>query len=203
MGKRRQAEKMGDMAKVVLAHFGHLTPAQITIEDCRAYIAARRAQGRKDGTIRSELGGLKISLAWAQKAHLIERMPRMELPPVPLPRERYLTRAEVAALLDSAGDPHIRLAMLLMLTTAGRIGALLELTWDRVDLRRRVIKLATNDIGPRKGRATVPINDTLMAVLQEAQAAALSNYVIEYGGKRVGSIKTGFNAAVRRARIVV
>lgn len=88
-----------------------------------------------------------------------------------------------------------------MVATAGRIGALLELTWDRVDLDRRLIKLATNDIGPRMGRATVPINDTLMAALQAAQGAALSRYMIEWGGRKAESVKTEFNAAAKRAWI--
>lgn len=68
-------------------------------------------------------------------------------------------------------------------------------------MSRRIIKLATNDIGPRKGRATVPINDTLLAALIEAQAASLSRFVVEWAGGRIGSIKTGFNAAVRRAKL--
>lgn len=201
LGQRRQAQKMADMEKAVLPAFGHLTPDQITIADCRSYIAQRREKGRKDGTIRSEMGGVKMALSWAHKARLIARVPAIELPPVPQPRERYLDRTEIAALIDGAGDPHIRLAMLLMLTTAGRVGAVLELTWDRVDMQRRLIRLATSDIGPRKGRATVPINDTLMAALKAAQPGALSDYVVEYAGGKVGSIKTGFNAAVRRAGI--
>ncbi len=128
-------------------------------------------------------------------------MPQIELPKTPPPRDRYLTRDEARRLLDGAQDPHIKLAILLALTTAGRIGALLELTWDRVDMQRRMIRLATNDIGPKKGRATVPINDTLMAALQTARLAAVSPYVVEWGGRKVGSIKTGFNAAVKRAGI--
>jgi hypothetical protein len=91
--------------------------------------------------------------------------------------------------------------MLLMLTTAGRIGALLELTWNRVDLDRRIIRLAANDTGPRKGRATIPINDTLNVALTFAREGALSDFVIEWGGRQVGSIKTGFNAAVVRSGI--
>lgn len=201
LGQRRQAHKMRDMEKAVLPAFGHLTSAQLTIADCRAYIAERRGSGRKDGTIRSEMGAVRMALSWAHRSGLIDRVPRMELPPVPLPRERYLDRDEVAALLDAARDPHVRLAMLLMLTTAGRVGAVLELTWDRVDLDRRMIRLATGDIGPRKGRATVPINDTLMAALQAARPGALSRHVVEYAGGKVGSIKTGFRAAVKRAGI--
>lgn len=201
MSGRRQAAKLAQTGKNVLPEFGHLAATQITKDDCRAYADQRRSQGRKDATIRTELGCLRAALLWAHKADLIHKAPYIERPPAPPPRDRHLSRSEVSALLASAIDPHIRLAMLLMLTTAGRSGAILELTWDRVDLDRRIIKLATNDIGPKKGRATVPINDTLMAALQEAQRAALSRYVVEWGGRRVKSIKTGFNAAVKRAGI--
>ncbi|WP_406646956.1 tyrosine-type recombinase/integrase [Aliisedimentitalea scapharcae] len=201
MGQRRQARKLDQTGKNVLPVFGHLAASQITKDDCRSYVETRRADGRKDSTIRTELGCLRSSLLWAHAAELIRKAPAIEMPPAPPPRERYLTRSEVNALMASAIDPHIRLAILLMLTTAGRSGAILELTWDRVDLDRRIIKLSKNDIGPRKGRATVPINDSLMAALQDARNAALSNYVVEWGGGQVKSIKTGFNAAVKRAEI--
>ena len=201
MGTRRQAGKLVDAGRNVLPVLGHLAAIQITPEDCRRYIAQRRKHGRKDATIRTELSCLRTALSWAHKNRLIPVQPHTELPPTPPPRERYLNRDEVEALLEAAGEPHIRLAMLLMLTTAARVGALLELTWDRVDLERRVIKLATNDIGPKKGRATVPINDTLVTALTSAREAALSPFVIEWAGRQVGSIKTGFNAARERAGI--
>lgn len=198
---RRQADKMRQVGKNVLPDFGHLSPAQITTDDCRAFIAKRMAMGRKPGTIRTELNSLRIALSWGVKAKLITTAPALELPSASPPRERYLTRAEAQALIGAAVDPHIRLAMLLMLTTAARIGALLELQWRQVDMEQRLIRLAAEDIGPRKGRATVPINDTLHAALTDAQAAAISPFVIEYAGRQVGSIKTGFNAAVTRAGI--
>ncbi|WP_237331850.1 tyrosine-type recombinase/integrase [Yoonia vestfoldensis] len=201
MGERRQAAKLAQTGRNVLPELGHMTAEHISSDDCRAYIAKRRAAGRMDGTIRTELGCLRSALIWAQRQQLINRGPRIEMPQTPPPRERYLSRREVSALIEAAIEPHIRLAILLMLTTAGRSGALFELTWNRVDLERRVIKLSSSDIGPRKGRATVPINDTLVAALQTARQAALSDYVIEWGGRRVRSIKTGFNAAVLRAGI--
>lgn len=198
---RRQEIKLRDAGKHILPAMGHLRPEQLTTDDCDAYIAERRGLGRKDGTIRTELGCLRSALSWARKSRLITDAPHIKMPPVPQPRDRYLSRAEVRKLLDAAQEHHIKLAILLMLTTAARIGAILELTWDRVDLDQRIIKLASYDIGPRKGRATVPINDTLIAALQTAREGARSRYVIEWGGGKVGSIKTGFRAAVARAGI--
>ena len=76
---------------------------------------------------------------------------------------------------------------------------LLELTWDRVDIELGQIILRTDFTGPRKGRAVVPINNRARAALQDARAAALSPYVIEWAGKPVKSIKRGFTRAVKNA----
>lgn len=83
----------------------------------------------------------------------------------PTPKERYLTKAEVASLIDNASAPHIGLAIHLLFAAAGRVGAILNLTWNRVDMDRAVINLRI----PRKGRAIVPINRGLMAALQTAK----------------------------------
>lgn len=120
---------------------------------------------------------------------------------IPAPRDRYPTHAEIDRLLAVDGDPHIRLAILLMLTTAARIGAVLDLKWDRVDMLRAQINLRPESAITRKGQAVVPINATLRAALTVAKEAALSDFVVEYGGKQVGSIKTGFRAACGRAKL--
>jgi integrase len=86
-----------------------------------------------------------------------------------------------------------------MLSTAARMGAVLDLTWDRVDLERRQIDLRLEATGPRKGRAVVPINDTLQAAMSSAKQAALSDYVIEWAGEPVKSIRRGFDRAVVNA----
>ena len=85
------------------------------------------------------------------------------------------------------------------MTTGARMGALLGLTWDRVDFDGRTIDL--HDPGrPRthKGRPTVPMNRTAAVALSEARAGALTPYVIEWNGKPVKSIKHSLAAAGRR-----
>lgn len=196
---RSIAESMRHTGKSVLPFFGHLRPDQITVEDCRAYAEERRAAGRQDGTIWTQLGHLRNALSWAHKRGLIRRAPYIERPAQPAPKERYLTRGEIDRLLAADCAPHIRLSIILLLTTACRVGALLDLTWDRVDMERGQIALRTDFSGPRKGRATVPINDTARAALAQAREAALSPFVIEWGGKQVKSIKRGFAAAVKDA----
>lgn len=196
---RPVAQTMASTGKAILAHFGALRPDQITTDHCRAYRKARVKAGKKLGTVWTELGHLRTALQWAVKARLIDHAPAIERPPKPAPKDRYLTHAEIARLLDAATEPHIRLAILLMLSTCARVTAALELTWARVDLDRGLIDLRLDATGPRKGRSVVPMNAGLRAALVTAREAALSDHVIEWAGEPVASIRTGFASTCARA----
>lgn len=199
---RRVAEAMPHEWKVVGPHFGHLRPDQVTDETCRAHTAKRRTAGKHDGTIWTELGRLRTVFVWAAGKRMIPHAPAVERPPKPAPKGRYLTRAEIDRLLAADCAHHVRLAILLMLGTAARVRAVLELKWERVNLDREIIDLRTDVIGPRKGRAVVPMNAMLRAALSEARNSALSDHVIEWNGEPVRSIRTGFDNATRGAGLV-
>jgi integrase len=174
--------------------FGHLRPDQITPALCRSYAAARARDGVGMGTVHTELTFLRAALNW----HAAGAGHGVELPAKPAPNSRHLTRAEYARLLGACVTPHVRLFVVLALATAGRMGAILDLTWDRVDLDAGMVRLAA---GPqtRKGRATVPLTDSARRELVAAYAARTSPYVIEYGGKQVGKIRKAFERAAEAA----
>lgn len=182
--------------KALEPFFGDLEGEAVSVADCRTYTESRRLAGKKDGSIHTELGHLRSVLVWAQKQRLIAHAPHIERPTKPEPKDGYLTRQEVGMLMEKANVPHVRLAILLMISTGARSAAALQLTWDRVDFDRRMIQLRNPfDRTRRKGRATVPINDTLLLALQEAKEGALTPYVIEWAGKPVLSIKKGIKTA--------
>lgn len=132
---------------------------------------------------------------------MIERAPHIWRPAKPMPKERFLTHAEISNLIAACGSPHIRLAVVLLLGTAGRVGAILDLQWERVDFERGSINLRLADSTTRKGRAIVPMNGMTRAALQTARDAALTDYVVEYAGDRVKSIRKGFQNACDRAKL--
>lgn len=171
----------------------------IEIDHSREYQKVRRESGIRDGTIWTELGHLRTVLRWAVKRRLIDHAPDIERPAKPAPKDRWLTHAEIDQLFATPMAPHVRLAILLMLSTAARPTAALELTWDRVDFESGHIDLRLDAVGPRKGRAVVPMNAGLRAALLQARKGALTEHVIEWNGAAVASIKTGFNAAMRAA----
>lgn len=199
---KRVAAAMGSEWPTIGAYFGHLTPEQVTIEACRVYIRAQRKAKRKDGTIWTEMGHLRTVLVWAVKRQITKFAPDVERPQKPAPKGRFLENDEIVKLLEVDCPHHINVAIRLMLGTAGRVGAVLELTWDRVDFDRRQIDLRLDAIGPRKGRAVVPMNDGLRTALAHAKSVSQSDYVVEWAGKRVGNIKTGFYRAVKKAGLV-
>lgn len=192
-GRARSHEAMRYAWAALKPMFGHLRPDQIDRSLCRRYAAKRRDAGRSDGTIIKELSFLRAALKWAKKPGAA-----FEMPSAPPPRERHLTRGEYERLFSACTLPHIRLFVVLALATAGRASAILELTWDRVDFERREIRLSKGE-GRRKGRATVRMTDRARAALSEAQKAATCDYVIEWAGLPVKSVKRAFREAVTKA----
>jgi integrase len=182
--------------KALEPYFGEIEGEAVSVADCRAYTAARRKAGKAQGSIHTELGHLRSVLVWAQKQRLIAHAPHIERPAKPDPKEGYLTRPEVSKLIEAASTPHVKLAIMLLITTGARVGAALQLTWDRVDFARRMIQLTNPfDKTNRKRRATVPINDSLLAALKDAHEGSLTPYVIEWAGGAVKSVKKGISTA--------
>lgn len=199
LGEKTTAKTMTYTWKAIQPHFGALRPDQITVEDCRAYRKTRKDDGKAVGTAHTELGHLRSALRWAHKGGMIARVPHIELPPKPDSNVRPLSDADIRALIDGCLAPHIRLAVILLLATGARVSAVLDLTWDRVDFDRGIINLRLPDGVTRKGRAVVPMNRMARAALTAAHEARLTDFVVEWGGKRVKSIRKGYSAALERA----
>jgi integrase len=190
--------RMKSLWKQLEPHFGYKRGKAITKADCRAYTEHRRRIGRTNSTIRTELEALRACLRW----HYGDEAPEITAPPPSKPRDRYLTKAERDALLEKIETPHVRLFVILALTTGARMSAILDLTWDRVNFTHGTIDLnpAGRDI-TNKRRTVVPMNSRARAALEEAQKGALTDHVIEYGGKPVASVKRAIAAAARRAGV--
>jgi len=200
LGEKPAAVTMGHEWKALRPHFGDRSADALTELDCDRYIAARRALGRSDGTIWTEMGHLRSALRWAERKNLIAKAPSIKRPERPPPRDKRMTREQIRTFIDSCDKPHVKLFVRLAVATAARMGALLDLTWDRVDLgERRILLHNPERQRTNKGRSTVPINDTLFKALTEAHRGATSRWVIEWGGERVKSVKKGLTGAGRRS----
>lgn len=178
--------------------FGERIGYDITKEDCRSYADLRGRQGAASGTIRIELEFLRacLNLKYGRgNTHVWT-------PAQSRPRDRYLTRDELDRLLAHVGTPHVRLFVVLAVTTGARMSAILELTWDQIDFKHRVINFnASGREQTNKRRPEVPINGRAYAALEEAARGALTTHVIEWDGKPVRSIKKAIREASRRSGV--
>jgi integrase len=191
-------DRFESLWKALSPHFGHRLGSAVTRQDCKDYHAARKREGKSPSTIRTELEFLRACL----RQRYGKDTPQLWMPPASKPRERFLTREEAQTLLDSIEAPHVRLFVTLAIATGARMSALLDLTWDRVDLEH-----ATADLNPsgrettNKRRTIVKLNSRALAALAEAKEAALTDHVIEYAGEPVKSIKKAIRAAAKRSGV--
>jgi integrase len=195
----------GRIAYAVLAltdFFEGNSVADVTPQACGRYVERR---GRSVGTARRELGVLRAAINYAHRAGRITRQVAVELPERPEPRDRWLTRIEVARLLKASCTPQGRLYMplfiLLGVYTGRRKEAILSLRWPQVSLQTKTINFEIS--GRRrtnKRRGVVPIPPRLLPHLKRAwKRGSEMGYVLHIDGKRIGDIKKGFAAACQRA----
>lgn len=180
--------------KALTKLLGHLRPEHLVEDTIREFAKTRAAS---NGTILRDIGVLRAALAHTLKA---DQRPTIANPvPTPKGRERWLTRAEAEALIKACLAPHLRLFVILAIHTGARSGALLELKWSQVDFAKGLVNLG--DGHGNKRRAIVPINAVLRRALEAAKEMSCSDFVVEYAGRQVKTIKNGFEAACGRAKL--
>ena len=178
--------------------FGDRMGTDITKDDCRAYAKLRQRFGAAAGTIATELQYLRacLNLRYGRGHN------RVWIPTGSPPRDRYLTREELEKLLEHVGTAHVRLFIILAITTGARMSALLDLRWDQVDFKHRTINFnQTGREQTNKRRPEVPLNARAYEALQEAARGALTDWVIEWDGKPVKSIKKAIRMAATRSGV--
>ncbi len=156
-----------------------------------------------DGTIQRELSVLQAAIRDAEKADKSAWFPSGVVPafkmPVRMsePRQVWLTKGQAVALHDAAHLPHVRLFILIALTTAARGSAILSLEWRDVDFVRGIVDFGRVD--HKKRRPIVRMIPQLREALAAAQAVACSPFVIEHDGRGIGDIRRGFTRAAEAA----
>lgn len=193
----RSPKSMAGSAAAIDKKLGNLLPDHLTPAVIKRFALERDASA---GTILRDIGVLRAALKWAEDNRLIERKPVIHNPvKAPKPRERWLTREEAKKLIAGCREPHIKLFVILGLMTVPRMGALLEAKWKQIDWRRKIIDYGEGH--GNKRRAIVPLNKNALAALKAAKELACSDYIVEFRGEKIKTVKNGFKAACRRAGI--
>lgn len=171
------------------------------------YAWSRQRSEIRRATIYHELNILRTGMNWAFKNGLITKF-SVWLPRRAEPRSTRMTFEQLIRLLEECKLPHLRLFVIIAISTGARKSAILELEWERVDMEKRQIDFRVDrdqdDIlnsGGKKGRSTVDMGEMAFQALALALRWRTCRHVIEYNGRPVKDVHTGLKAAMKRAGV--
>jgi integrase len=212
-------------ALTLLDFWGDKHLSDVTEHTCRAYTASRVGQPWKSGksrcarrvteaAARRELEDLRAAIRYHHDQRLCTELMKVWLPVKPMPRERWLTRSEAAAMLWAlwrARDPltgeyrrrHIARFFLVGLYTGTRAGAVCgaamrpTIGHGYVDLEAgRFYRQPPGKRQTNKRQPTAPLPPRLLAHLRRwARCGASRRFVVEYRDRPVKSVRTGWESA--------
>ncbi len=121
------------------------------------------------GTVNHDLALLKSMFSFALGEEWIEKSPacKVRLDYASDARDRVLEPEEFS-LIQAHANPKVRDISLIAYETAMRQGEILNLTWDKVDLKAGFIRLKAGDTKTNENRI-IPLTSKVQAVLRERQ----------------------------------
>jgi integrase len=198
---RKTAVQISYQIGSLLKWWGTKRAAEITARNCRAYAATKTAPAASHD--------LKILRAacnhWSREYAVLTPPPVVWRPQEGRPRERWLTRRELAALLRAARHvQHLRRFICLSYYTGSRPGVILRLQWDQIDISKGVMaRIRPEEAADAKKRApVVRLGKRILSHLRRwhrLDCGSGVKYLCHYEGRRVedphGSWKRATEAA--------
>ena len=154
------------------------------------YRKKRKAEGVGFITTNRELSFLRklLNVAADQEPPLIESVPRFKLPnETSRARSGTIDPEQFAAILSHMKRPAKRYTIALY-ETAMRLNEPMKLTWNKIDLKAGLIRLAPEDVKEKYPRRT-PISWELRQILEEirAEQRKIPNLAGMFSHERTGS----------------
>ena len=181
--------------------YGKTTISRVKLVDLENLQEKRKKQGLKPKTIDDEINYVKSMVIKAFYNDIVggdvlkafQRVKPM-LKRNSNARDRVLTKEEYERLL-SYSPKHLRDILLIAFWTGMRKGEIKVLTWDKVDMKDRVIRLEAEDTKEGKAK-TIPIGKEVFSMLKGIPVHLHDNHVFMYFGK---PIKRNFSTALKTA----
>jgi integrase len=191
--------------------FGNILVGAVQPIDLKNYQAKRQAEGYSPKYIDDHIGSARTMVKAAWENNLIGGEPFKVFRSVKKllmkngnARNRALTCDEYERLINYLKG-HVKLAVEKAFWTGMRRGEIVNLTWDKVDLHKRLIHLTAEDTKERKAK-TVPIAkpllESLVSLPNRLQKANTDNHVILFRGKPIkGDMRASLETACQKADI--
>ena len=194
---------------VIFPIIGSVQAEKITEMHMAAIVRAYRDRGCRQNTINRAVSIVKAVFGWARQDGRIQANPvrdyvckrvREKKNPPPTWDEFWL--------IHDAAAPHLQRAMILSVALGVRVGSseLLQLRKSETRLARKIMRVWSAKKKQRVAYRDVDLTEWLVAyltrwILEDEVNSHETDYWVHWRGKRVGTIKTAWKAALERAGI--
>ena len=203
-GRQKSFKIKGYIINIISERLKGLTINAIgyeTVEDLQSYLIKRNL---KPAYINKIINVIKHMFTKALDWEMIteedlKRVRKVKLLKGETKRLRYLSEEEAQRLIDNC-EGNLKAIVITALNTGMRKSEILKLTWDRVDLKNRLILLDKTKNGERR---EIPINKTLFNTLLML-TRHISGYVFANPktGKAYDNLKRSWQSALRKSHIL-
>ena len=201
---RKSALNLSYCIGSLLKWWGPKPASAITARNCREYAATKT-----DSAAGQDLKILRAACNhWSREYAALSPPAVVVRPKEGKPRERWLSRSELARLVASARRvQHMRRFILLAYYTGSRPGVILRLQWDQIDLLQGVMhRTRPEEAADAKKRAgPVRLGKRILSHLrrwQRLDAPAGVKYLCHYEGRAVVEPHASWDRIVRKAGLV-
>ena len=184
----------------------NLLLTEISAQHLDRYMA-ERLQQVKPVSVHVEMRAIRAALTKAVSWGMLQRSPfrKENLPRVPETAPAFLAKPDFQLLLDTIKETWLREMIVFAVLTGMRRGEILAMQWSQVDLVNRLICIETTSAFRTKQgkRRTIPINETLTAMLNAHVGRDTSAHVFHLAGNRISEdyVTHKFKRYLRAAKL--
>ena len=187
--------------------FGETIVADIKLADLQNYQARRLATGKAPATVDHEIRKTKTMIIAAFDNDMVSgdvlkvfKRCKPTLKKGSDVRTRVLSRDEYQAIIGNL-PAYAKPVFATGYWTGMRKSEITGLTWNKVDLKHRVISLEAADTKDNESR-TIPICQKLYDILEKIPRAIHDDHVFLYKGKPFGDMRRSLAPACKKAGVV-
>jgi integrase len=223
----RNVERLQDSLKHLKKHFGGFRVPQITTSSFKQYIQNRMKPtclecgerlehgaeacpkcgenrikpGAANGTINRERAALRRMLNLGYQDNKVGRVPYLPKLEEANPREGFFEHQDYLELLKALPS-ELRPVVMFAYKTGWRKEEILGLTWDRVDLKERLVFLSPEETKNKSARSLY-LSDELLDLLkkQNLRRGKSCSFVFHRNGKRILDFRGAWQKACEAAGI--
>jgi integrase len=185
---------------IILPYFAGIEIGHISKSVIERYRAHRHSQKKiTESTVNHDLQCLRHILYWAVDEGFIPENPltRLKLEKPRRKKRPVMSLEDEERLLLAAAD-HLKKIIICGLDAGMRRGEILSQDWLDIDFSRRVLSVTRSKTAGGESRE-IPLTKRLFELLSKEQKR--EGLIFTFDGKSIHQLKTGWKAAIRRAKI--